>query len=813
MITVAVATRSARKALQSIHRKRQLNQYICSLGGNAVRVTEECRRRPSSMYLLARSDDSESSSLNLQWHTKITSTTTRFYSQDHCIDKRRYAHTNNLFSKNHINSCIQQSAAFSAESSSDQKPIESQNQIQHIRNVAIVAHVDHGKTTIVDELLKCASKLSLIQNENNGDAGNNEDSSIPNNRDSNDDGDGVDGAGNHNNNLVMDCGDLERERGITITSKVTRLNYNDKDGHFKTINVVDTPGHADFAGEVDRILTMIDGVCLIVDAAEGAMAQTKYVLSRALKMKLKPIVVLNKCDKDDAWTRIENGEVEMELLETFDSLGADDEQMEYVTIYSSGKAGWATTCIDTARELARGSRKGSDQDTTMEVLLNSILENIPPPVVYTSDKLSEDHFAMAATTVGYDNFLGRLCTGRIYSGSIQKNDAVVVIPRDYESGNLASSTVTGVFVNRGVNRTELDPPIASVGDIVTISGVPDSMNVGDTLSLKSDPVPEPLETPPLTPPTLSMEIGANSSPFQGREGTIIASGRIRERLISETDNNVTLSVTKSEIDPERSVIHARGELQLGILIEQMRREGYEMTVLPPSIIITTCEESGRRYEPIEEVTIDVDSEYSGSVMNSLTGPRKGLLLHMSDSADGKTRMVFEVPSRGLLGFQSEIATATRGTAVVNHLFLENREYVGHVGGLEKGKLVCNDTGKASLYSLANIAKRGELFVAPGDEVYPGMVIGEYNKSGDLEVNAVKSKEASNVRSVNKDEKLYVPPPKRMTIEELIGYMNDDEVLEVTPKSIRLRKAELDSGARERAARSRKKQMMAAQNKK
>ena len=494
-----------------------------------------------------------------------------------------------------------------------------------------------------------------------------------------------------------------------------------------------------------------------------------------------------------------------------------DEQMEYVTVYASGKAGWATTDIDVAKKLAMGLSAGDEEETSMKVLLNSILDHIPPPIIApieegTSDS-DEPHFALAATTVGYDNFLGRLCTGRIYSGTIQKNDTVVVIPRDYESGGLASSTISGMFVNRGVNRTELDPPIASVGDIVTLSGVPDSMKVGDTLSLKSNQLPRPLETPPITPPTLSMEIGANTSPFQGKEGTIVASSRIRERLYSETDNNVTLSVTKSETDPERSVVHARGELQLGILIEEMRREGYEMTVSPPRIITSICEETGRKMEPYEEVTIDVDSDYSGTVMNSLTSTRKGLLLQMSDSSDGKTRMVFEVPSRGLLGFQSEIATATRGTAVVNHLFLENREYVGHIGGVEKGKLVSNDTGKAALYALANIAKRGELFIKAGDLIYPGMIIGESSKTGDLEVNAVRAKEASNVRTVNKEEKLYVPPPKQMTIEELIGYMHDDEVIEVTPKSVRLRKGELDSGVREREARSRKKRMMANQKNK
>jgi len=681
--------------------------------------------------------------------------------------------------------------AFSA-AVSDDTNMEELRKVHHIRNVAIVAHVDHGKTTIVDELLKCA-----FESVNNGE------------------------EKIQSDDLVMDCGDLERERGITITSKVTRLDYlqtgNDER---KIMNVVDTPGHSDFAGEVDRILTMIDGVCLVVDAAEGAMAQTKYVLSRALKMGLKPIVILNKCDKDDAWGRIEDGEVEVELFETFDSLGANEEQMEYVTVYASGKAGWATTDMDVAREFAKGTKQVDGTETSMRVLLDTILDNIPAPVIASKVGISDpsiEPFAMAATTVGRDNFLGRLCTGRIYSGSISKNDIVALIPRDMtseeiEKATLSSSNVTGMFVNRGVSRTELESPIAYAGDIVTLAGVPDSIAVGDTLTLKSNPINHALHTPPINPPTLSMEIGANTSPLAGQDGTIVASARVRERLYSETDNNVTLSVSKSETDPERSVVHARGELQLGILIEQMRREGYEITVSPPKIIMTKCESTGKDLEPFEEVIIDVESEYSGTIVEALTAGRKGLLLEMSDSADGKTRLVFEVPSRGLLGFQSEIATATRGTAVVNHLFLENREYAGHIGGVEKGKLVCNDNGKANLYSLTNISKRGELFVEAGDIVYSGMVIGENSRAGDLEVNVVKAKETTNVRKAGKEEKLYVPPAKKLSIEELIGYMNDDEVLEVTPKAVRLRKAELDSKARERFARTRKKQMASAQKK-
>lgn len=672
------------------------------------------------------------------------------------------------------------------------------------------------KTTIVDQLLRCAaaSSSSVGLEETEGDT--------------------------NSQQLVMDSGELERERGITITSKVTRLDYNPQPTstaanyyYYYTINVVDTPGHADFAGEVDRILSMIDGVCLVVDAAEGAMAQTKYVLSRALALQLKPIVVLNKCDKDNAWSRIESGEVETELLDLFDALGATEQQMEYVTIYASGKAGWCTTNIDVARQLATmkskttavgGSNKDTHEDVSMRTMLNTIIDYIPPPsaAVLPNNPQQEQQqqenppFAMAATSVGYDPFLGRLCTGRILSGAIQKNDSVSVIPRStlYDNNNSTTppsltSTITGVFVNRGVNRTPLIPPIASVGDIVTLSGVPDSITVGDTVTSTSNPIPQAIDTPPLSPPTLSMEFGANTSPLSGQEGTSISSTKIRDRLRSETDNNVTLTVATSETDPEKSVVNARGELQLGILIEQMRREGFELSVLPPNIIMTTCPTTGKKLEPYEEVTVDTDSEYSGTVVNALTGSRKGVLLHMSDSSDGKTRLIFEVPSRGLLGFSSEIASATRGNAVVNHLFLENRESSGNIVRQEKGRLVSNASGKASLYALANIAERGDLFVAPGDLVYPGMVIGECSRSGDLEVNAVKAKEVSNMRTTAKDEKLYIPPPKRMSVEELISYMNDDEQIEVTPKSIRLRKAELDSGIRQRLARNRKKQIDSA----
>ena len=615
------------------------------------------------------------------------------------------------------------------------------------------------------------------------------------------------------NDRLMDSGELEKERGITITSKVTRLDYVQMQRKM-VLNIVDTPGHADFAGEVDRILGMVDGVCLVVDAREGPMAQTKYVLSRALRMNLNPICVLNKCDRPEAINRIESGEVENELFDLFVSLGADDEQLEYPTFYASAKAQWATQDLDIAMKIAKGALAPSSNSNLygMSSILNSMIEYIPEPKVI-SDSIDDSDFAMTATTVGYDKYLGRLCTGRIFCGSIKSGEGVKVVPRDGTDMS-HSSNVSGIFVNRGVSRTPLegDPAIATAGDIVTLAGIPDVMKVGDTLTSVSSSLRTPLDTPPLAPPTLSVDFGANNGPFAGKEGSIVTASRIRDRLFSETDNNVTLTVTKSDVDAEKTVVFGRGELQIGILIEQMRREGFEFIVSPPRIITSICNETGKKMEPFEEVTIDVDSDYAGTVVNALTGNRKGVLMEMGDSSDGKSRLVFEVPSRGLLGFGPEIATATRGTAVVNHCFIENREYVGLLGdGLEKGKLVSSEDGKSTLYALSSIAERGTLFITPGETVYAGMVIGESSRTGDLEVNPVRAKATSNVRTVSKDEKLSTAPAKKMSVEEMIGYMSDDEIIEVTPLSVRLRKAELDSGERARAARTKKKQLDALRN--
>jgi GTP-binding protein len=667
-----------------------------------------------------------------------------------------------------------------------------------IRNVAIIAHVDHGKTSLVDQLLKaCMDDQELTDR-------------------------------------LLDSGDLEKERGITITSKVTRCQYVSNDNSISTIiNVVDTPGHADFCGEVDRILSLVDGVCLVVDAGEGPMAQTKYVLSRALQLGLTPLVVLNKVDRPVAMARIESGETESQLLDLFDSLGATDEQMDYVTLYASARDGWVTQDPTVAADIAASGKDSVDQDVSMKVLLNQILETIPEPKVrcfqtvpdddssLDGKAFQDDSFSLAAVTVGYDQYLGRTCTGRIYSGSVSMGDELTILKRnssDDEGASLASTiaptTLAGMFVNKGISRIPLEPAIAYAGDIVTLAGVPDSIAVGDTVTDSDNPVAYPIETPPLIPPTLSMDFGANNGPLAGKEGTIVTASKVRDRLIAETDNNVTLTVTKSEADSDKTTVYARGELQLGILIEQMRREGFELVISPPRILTKDCKETGQKLEPFEEVTVDVDTEYAGNVVSMLTSDRKGVLVEMTESsADAKTRLRFEIPSRGLLGFNSEVATATRGSAVVTHIFIEDRPYAGNLGsGLEKGKMISTETGNATTYALSSLAPRGTLYIGPGETVYPGMVIGETAKPGDLEVNCVRAKATTNMRTQAKDEKVYLAPPKKYSVEELIGMMNSDEVLEVTPESIRLRKAQLDPTERKKAARVKKQQQDALKRK-
>lgn len=588
------------------------------------------------------------------------------------------------------------------------------------------------------------------------------------------------------------------------------------------------PGHADFSAEVDRFLSVADGFLLLVDAAEGPKSQTKYVLTRALALGLHPIVVLNKCDRSDAMQKIDSGETESQVLDLFDTLGATADQMNYTTLYASAREGWVTADPLQALELAeKGYHNDQEDEFSMRHLLDCIVQEIPEPKVrryhlddnttatndesasLTAKAFESDAFSLAAVSVGIDPYLGRTCSGRITSGSIGMNDNVIVIPREKGGGggssNTVSSSISGMFVYEGISRIPMQGR-AYAGDIVTLTGVPDHIAVGDTLTGSASPVPQPLRTPPLAPPTLAMDFSANDGPLSGQEGTILASSKVRDRLLLETDNNVTLKVELSATDSEKTSVSARGELQLGILVEQMRREGFEMVISPPRILTKICPETGNILEPYEEVMIDVDSEYVGAVVNILTGNRRGTLMSMSESSkDGKSQLVFEMPSRGMLGgFNSELATATRGSAVVNHIYVGDREQVNVTTDLDKGRLVSNDKGKASAYALTSLEARGTLFVAPGDHVYCGMVIGENSKSGDLEVNPVRAKQASNMRTQAKDEKANLAPPKRMTVEELIGYMTADEMIEVTPKSVRLRKQLLDPGARERAARQKAK---------
>jgi GTP-binding protein len=700
-----------------------------------------------------------------------------------------------------------------------------------VRNVAIIAHVDHGKTTLVDQLLRSAAASS------DGTTGSSDNSS------------------SNNTDRLLDCGDLEKERGITITSKVTRIdNYlptqsdeNEGSGSH-TINLVDTPGHADFCGEVDRVLSLVDGVCLVVDAGEGPMAQTKYVLSRALQANLPIVVVLNKVDRKVSFDKVVEGDTEISLEELMEQLGASEEQirfsLEQAVFYASARDGWITQDLDVLQEIVEeGTTTGHATDTSMGLLLDKLLDLIPEPSVkvYThndespsaegesSSSLSGeafrgDAFSLAAVTVGYDSYLGRTCTGRITSGHVTASDTVTVLRRrdnDTEENAAAvppATTLKGLFVNRGISRVPLDSQVAYSGDIVTLAGVPDSIQVGDTITSSEVErmVSQAIHTPPLVPPTLQMEFAANNGPLAGTEGTEVTPSKLRNRLVEETDNNVTLTVEASSSDSEKTTVYARGELQLGILIEQMRREGFEMVISPPNIVTHTDEATGTKTEPYEEVTIDVDTEYSGYIVSALTSDRKGVLLEMHDSGEGdasKTRLVFEVPSRGLLGFPSEAAAATRGSAIVNHVYLEDRKHAGPLGdGLEKGKLVSSERGKATAYALASLAARGVLFVEPGDVVYPGMILGENAKPGDLEVNPVRAKAATNMRTQNKDEKVYLAPPKQMTIEELIGYMAPDEMIEVTPSTLRLRKAELDPVERKKATRAKKQQQDAAKRK-
>ncbi len=656
-----------------------------------------------------------------------------------------------------------------------------------LRNVAIVAHVDHGKTTLVDKLLEAAQDAT---------------------------------GGTGGTDRLMDSGDLEKERGITIMSKVTRVGWGEQ-GH--VINITDTPGHADFGGEVERIMSMVDGVVLVVDATEGPKAQTKFVLSKALDAGLSPLLVLNKADRPTS--RLQ-GDCESEIFDLFASLGADDEQLDYPTYFASAAAGWVTDDVDAASAWSQGEAVPADvQARGLSPLLDALIEHVDSPSFASNENdelggggvdealrsdpafIAEAPFGLAVNSVSADTFLGRLATGRIISGSVSPGDSCETLARgaadDLAPGETCPAKapparVQGVFYNRGLERVPLERP-AGAGDIVTVAGV--DCDVGDTITLAQPAerrMRRPLVTPPLAPPTLSMTVGPNTGPLQGKEGSKVTGSAIKDRLLKETDNNVTIDVV---VDGERCEVFGRGELQLGILLEQMRREGFEMCVSPPKIVVG---EDGQ--EPIEEVFVDVDQEYVGTIINLLTGSRKGFIVDQTEDLEtGRCAVTFHVPTRGLLGFNAEAASATRGSAVVNHLFLEMRPHMGELGGdLSPGKLVATGaSGSTTSYALNMVQERGELFVDVGEEVYEGMVIGENARADDIDVNPVRAKAVNNIRTVLKEDKAVIQAPKRRSLEEYIAYMGQDEMLEVTPKNIRLRKSELDPKKRLRLARDKK----------
>lgn len=564
---------------------------------------------------------------------------------------------------------------------------------------------------------------------------------------------------------VMDSGDHEKERGITITSKYTRLYYKDH-----ALHVVDTPGHADFGGEVERVLSMVDGVVLLVDATEGPMSQTKFVLGKALQAGKRAIVVLNKIDREGHRAT----EVQNEIFDLFFALTEKEELLNYPIMYASGRKGWVTRDI-----------KDIPGQEGVVPLLDTILEHIPAP----TDKASlNDPFSLCVNTISADNHLGRIVTGKVESGTLRVGDRVKVL--DLEGKQVQGETkVTKMFYLQGLQRVEVD--VAHAGEIVSFSGC----DGGVTHTVCSPEVTQSIKTPPISPAVISMTFGPNDSPLAGKEGSKLTSSMIKDRLYKEIENNVTLSLSPAS-DSESIDVNGRGELQIGILVETLRREGYEMTVSPPKVLGVRGEDGVMR-EPYEEVIVDIDPDLQGLVMDSMS-TRKGVMLDFKDIGN-RSRLVFHVPSRGMLGFRHELASATRGNATVNSMFLHyDKVNVADFLGLKKAKLVSMDTGKSTGYALSYVEERGTLFVGPQEDIYEGMVIGECAKpGGDMDVNPCKAKKLTNMRSTGAEEKVNLSPAKRMTVEEVISYMNDDEVLEVTPKSIRMRKRILNSDQRAR----------------
>ncbi len=602
---------------------------------------------------------------------------------------------------------------------------------QELRNIAIIAHVDHGKTTLIDSIMKQTGMFRENQQ--------------------------VD-------ERLMDSGDLEKERGITILAKPTSVSWKNV-----RINIIDTPGHADFGGEVERVLCMADGVILLTDAAEGPMPQTKFVLGKALAQGLRPIVVINKIDRGDARPE----EVVDEVFDLFVALDANEEQLDFPILYASGRSGWCVRDLDDPRD-------------NLHPLLDVILAHVRPPKVDPNAP-----FAMLATLLDSDPYLGRCLVGRVGQGAASVNDNVRAI--DLDGAVVETGRLTKLFTFEGTSRVPVDR--VQAGDIICIAGL-SKTSVADTICAPA--VTTPLVSTPIDPPTMSVTITINDSPLAGREGKKVTSTVIRERLLAEAETNVAITFAESD-NKDAFEIGGRGELQLGVLIETMRREGFEMTVSRPRVLYRLSD-SGNREEPMEEVTIDVDEEFASTVVDSLNR-RKGEMLDMRSAGAGKTRLLFRAPSRGLIGYQSRFLTQTRGTGVLNRVFDSYAPYKGPIEGRRNGALISTDSGVAVAYALFNLQDRGQMFVAPQTAVYQGMIVGEHNRDNDLEINVLKGKQLTNVRASGSDEAVRLVPPRLMSLEDMMAYINEDELLEVTPQSLRLRKRYLCPHERKKAARA------------
>lgn len=601
-----------------------------------------------------------------------------------------------------------------------------------LRNIAIIAHVDHGKTTLVDKLLHQSGTFRTNE---------------------------------HVEERAMDSNDLERERGITILAKNTAINYKDT-----RINIMDTPGHADFGGEVERIMKMVDGVLLVVDAYEGCMPQTRFVLKKALEQNLTPIVVVNKIDRDFARPT----EVVDEVIDLFIELGASEEQIEFPVVYASAINGTAST-------------NPEKQDENMSSLFDSIIEHIPAPVDNSDEPLQ---FQVAM--LDYNDYLGRIGVGRVFRGTMKVGQQVALMKLD---GTVKQFRVTKLFGFLGLKRVEIEE--AKAGDLIAVSGMED-INVGETVCPFDHQDALPILR--IDEPTLQMTFLVNNSPFAGREGKFVTSRKIEERLMSELETDVSLRVENTD-SPDVWVVSGRGELHLSILIENMRREGYEIQVSKPEVIVREID--GVRCEPVERVQIDVPEEHTGSIMESM-GARKGEMVDMINNGDGQVRLIFMVPARGLIGYTTEFLSLTRGFGIINHSFDSYQPMrQGQVGGRRQGVLVSMESGKSSTYGIQGVEDRGTIFVEPGTEVYEGMIVGEHTRENDIVVNICKMKQMTNMRSANKDQTTGMKKPRIMSLEQSLEYLNEDEYCEITPESIRLRKKILDKNEREKAAKKKK----------